>query len=193
MRTILRAALFGTTLLALAGCSFSLPGVQAAGAHTPNPREAALRFAQCMRQHGVPDFPDPNSSGQTTIKIEPGSGTPSDLDPSSSAFQSAQRACQKYMPSGGTNGKPDAQAQRKALRFAQCMRDHGITNFPDPKFDNGAIGFQGGGSEGPSGFDPNSPQFQAAQQACASILGLPKPDTNSSGSQGTGTTTSGSR
>lgn len=192
MRTLLRAVLLGTALLALGGCSFSLPGVHAAAPPSPNPREAALRFAQCMRQHGVPDFPDPGANGNIEIQTQPGNGASSGPDPGSSTFQAAQRACQKYAPGGKSNGgKPDAQMQRKALRFAQCMRDHGITDFPDPNFQDGGVGFHV--PEGSSTLDPNSPQFQAAQEACASIVGLPKPATNGGGPQGAGTTTSGSR
>ena len=188
---MLRTALVGTALLMLSGCSLPWPVARAAAAPSPNPREAALRFAQCMREHGVSDFPDPSSRGDITIQA-PGNGASPDLDPNSSTFAAAQQACQKYLPSGGANrGKPDAQAQQKALRFAQCMRDHGIKDFPDPNFQNGGAGFQIGGPGGSSNLDPNSPEFQAAQQACNSILGLPKGQTTG-GPKGSGGTTSGS-
>jgi hypothetical protein len=59
-------------------------------------RKAALANARCMRSHGVPDFPDPQfgANGEASIKITKGSG----LDPSSPAFQRAQKACAKSMP-----------------------------------------------------------------------------------------------
>jgi hypothetical protein len=52
-------------------------------------------------------------------------------------------------------------AQTQALKFAVCMRKHGLPNFPDPTFSHGNIGQKG--------FDPNSPQFQSAQKVCTSF------------------------
>jgi hypothetical protein len=49
---------------------------------------SALKYAVCMRSNGVPDFPDPN--GQGVIQINNATGV---LEPSSPAFQKAQRAC----------------------------------------------------------------------------------------------------
>lgn len=174
MLTALRATLVVVATLALAGCSMQWPGATPAAAKpSADPKHAALLFSQCMRDHGVPDFPDPTTSsdGGTSLVIN-GSGSGSDLDPNSTTFKDATAACQKYMPSGGANrGKPDPQMQQKALRYSKCMRDHGLTDFPDPKFDNGGANLQINGSPD---LDPNSPKFQAAQQACAPIMGLPK-------------------
>jgi hypothetical protein len=60
----------------------------------------ALKYSKCMRSHGIADFPDPNSSGGLEIKAGPGS----DLDPNSSLFQAADKACQKLMPAGKGGG-----------------------------------------------------------------------------------------
>jgi hypothetical protein len=183
MHTALRATLVVAAAIALAGCSLPWPATSAASNKSPtDPKQAALRFAQCMREHGVPDFPDPNTSNGG-IAVSGGSGSSSDLDPNSTAFKDASTACQKYLPSGGANrAKPDPQAQQKALRFSKCMRDHGITDFPDPKMDgNGGVMIQLNPDQGgASDLDPNSSQFQAAQQACASLLGLPKPGAGTS-------------
>jgi hypothetical protein len=60
-------------------------------------------------------------------------------------------------------------AVSKAYEFSACMRDHGVTNFPDPKVTtNGnqqqiAIRVVG----------PNTPGFKTAQKACAGILPTP--------------------
>lgn len=109
-------------------------------------------FAACMRSHGVGDFPDPDGSGHMMLS--------GDIQ-NNPNFQPAMQACQSQLPNGGTNagggGSNDA-----ALKFAQCMRAHGITQFPDPT--NGAVNV-------PPSIDRNSPQFQAAQQACRSNLG----------------------
>jgi hypothetical protein len=50
-----------------------------------------------------------------------------------------------------------------ALKFAGCMRAHGIPNFPDPT----GSGFE---FAPPPGFNPQSPQAQAAQQACRKYM-----------------------
>ena len=120
-------------------------------------------FASCMRTHGEPNFPDPNAQG--VLSIDSSSG----IDPSSPQFQSAQRACEKYLPNGGQPPSPAQQAkmQAQALKFSSCMRAHGLTKFPDPQFGNGNIRIRVGPG---SGIDPRSPQFQAAQKACASEL-----------------------
>jgi hypothetical protein len=59
-------------------------------------RKAALSNSRCMRSHGVPDFPDPQfgDNGEASIKLTKGSG----LNPSSPAFQRAQKACAKFLP-----------------------------------------------------------------------------------------------
>ena len=163
----LAVAVTGLLLLA-AGCAGSSngPGVARAGATpTSSPsstlprREAALAFSRCMRAHGIKDFPDPTSGGNIAIQGGPGS----DLGPNNLLFQSAQRACQSLMPA--PTAADQQQALSQALKFSQCMRAHGIKDFPDPKANNGAIGIQIRG--GPGGdLNPNNPLFQSAQKAC---------------------------
>jgi hypothetical protein len=126
----------------------------------------ALAYAQCMRSHGVPDFPDPNAQGGFSIRSGPGS----DLNPSSSQFQAADKVCQKLMPNGGqASPAQQARALAQALKFSQCMRAHGITGFPDPQRRNGGISISIKAGSG-SNLDPHNPQFQAAQQACQGLL-----------------------
>jgi hypothetical protein len=86
----------------------------------------ALKFSNCMRAHGVSNFPDPGAGGG--IKLVPGSG----LDPQSPSFQSAQRACSKYAPGPAAAPKMSASERRKAVKFAECMRANGEPDFPDP-------------------------------------------------------------
>ena len=69
--------------------------------------------------------------------------------------------------SAGQANSSHGPAKKDPLAFSRCMREHGITDFPDPS-SNGAITIQGGPS---GGFDPNSSQFQAAQRACQSLIG----------------------
>jgi hypothetical protein len=128
----------------------------------------ALKFAQCMRSHGVPDFPDPTvSGGKATIRLNGGPG--SGLDPNSPQFQSAQSACRHLLPNGGQpSPQQQAKARDAALHFAECMRAHGI-NVPDPQVstNNGGLAIRIPAGQGA---DPNSPQFQAAQSACQHFL-----------------------
>jgi hypothetical protein len=123
-----------------------------------------LAFSQCMRSHGVPSFPDPNSQGQISF------GSSNGINPQSPKFQSAQQACQKLLPNGG---KPtpaqQAQALAAGLKMSQCMRAHGITDFPDPSTKGGGISIKINGGPG-SDLNPQSPLFQSAQKACAKDL-----------------------
>jgi hypothetical protein len=150
--------------IALAGCGGSSPSSPTAGGAAGSSQGASstrlLKYAECMRSHGVPDFPDP-VNGQLTVP--PGR----DLNPSSPAFQSASQACQSLNPHGSLAPGQSAQVVRSALKFAQCMRSHGMPNFRDPQVSGDKIGMPI-----PQGIDPNSPQFQAAQHACLSQSGL---------------------
>ena len=107
------------------------------------------------------------------------------------AFEAAQTACARYRPRPIPASPAEQAAHREAaLKFARCMRSHGV-NVPDPIFkgEGGGIQIQGG----PGGLNPNSPTFQAAQNACQGLLGkdLPKgggPTTSSSHGGGSGAT-----
>ena len=131
--------------------------------------QAMLAYSRCMRAHGMTNFPDPvNDNGQIGLRVSGGPGK--DLDPNSATFQTAQEACQSLMPAKETRngGVVSDQQRQQALQFSQCMRDHGVTDFPDPQFTGGGVTI-GGNGEG-AGLDPNSPTSQAAQQACQSLM-----------------------
>jgi hypothetical protein len=124
------------------------------------PTEAQLlKYAECIRAHGLRDFPDPvpAAGGGFAFRVEPG------LDPRSPSpqFQAAEKACQKDVPPGLANLTP-AQMMANALKYTECMRSHGEPDFPDP---NG----QGMIKIIPTGImDPSSPQFQRAEMDCQS-------------------------
>jgi hypothetical protein len=147
-RSLVPAAAAGMALLA-AACSGGSSPPSAAG---PPDVQKALAYATCMRAHGAPGWPDPNTQGQFT-KTAGGSA----------AFRapaSAYQACAHLLPDHGQIPPPvQHQVTLLALKFAGCMRIHGIPNFPDPV---------GNGFEfaRPAGFNPQSPQAQAAEQAC---------------------------
>jgi hypothetical protein len=134
-----------------------------------------LAYSHCMQTHGVPDFPDPNANGSLQISGGPGS----DLNPNSAQFKKAQSECQKLMPVA--TPAQQAQALASGLKLAECMRAHGITDFPDPN-SKGQMQIKiSPGSE----LNPNNPQFQAAQKACGGHLpAAPKGGKESTGSGG---------
>jgi hypothetical protein len=116
-----------------------------------------LRYAQCMRAHGVPGFPDPSQGGATEL---------SKSTVNSPQFQSASQACQSLVPGGAPQGggSPSPQMQSRFLSFARCMRAHGVPDFPDPTFSGSGVSVPL-----PNGAS-NSPQFHSATQACRSLL-----------------------
>ena len=85
-------------------------------------REKAVKFAECVRAHGVPHFPDPDASGNFNFGV----------DVSAATFTAAVNACKALQPPGSLSGKRSPLQQSAALRFAQCVRAHGVPDFPDP-------------------------------------------------------------
>ena len=107
------------SILLLAACGGS------SNPKTHNHENVFIAFSKCMRAHGVTNFPDPSGHG---INIG-GTG----INPRSPAFQAAQKVCFKLLPGGGPESHPaTAQEVRQADQTAQCMREHGITGYPDP-------------------------------------------------------------
>jgi hypothetical protein len=124
--------LVALAVLALLGaaCSNSSGDSGSSGSATNNNgRTQAVKFSECMRANGVSGFPDPDASGQLTIDAVANN---SSVDPNSATFRQALSACKALEPSGFTGQKRSAQQQVNALRFAQCVRDHGVKDFPDP-------------------------------------------------------------
>jgi hypothetical protein len=118
-------------MVALIGaCGSSTPAETGSGGNNSaaNARQA-VRFAKCMRSNGVSDFPDPGASGKVTID---GIANGSSLDVSTPAFKQAMSACKDLEPAGFTGSKRSTQEQQAALKFAKCMRENGVPDFPDP-------------------------------------------------------------
>ena len=121
------AALALVALIA-AGCGGSSSGGD--GNTTAANQEKAVKFAECMRENGISRFPDPDATGNLTID---GVLNGSSLDPNSSEWQQAIDACKGLEPPGFTGGgERSADQQDAALKFAQCIRENGVTDFPDP-------------------------------------------------------------
>ena len=145
--------------------SHNSPSASSSGSH-PSPaqaREAAVRFAGCMRSQGVSSFPDstaPDGGPKWNFDDLPG------VNSSSPSFQAAYSACRHLLPGGGPNAALQAQRQRQQraglLAFAQCMRRHGITRFPDPN-SQGELTPQMATA---AGIDFHAPRVAAGARAC---------------------------
>ncbi len=164
IRPLLVAALI-TPALGLAACGGDDPSAN--GSTASQRRDAELQFARCMREHGL-NVPDPQP-GQRGMRLSVPKGTSRDK------VDAAQKACQKYLDKVKPPPMSDADKKKfrdAALANAQCMREHGLPNFPDPTFgpDGGAqIRLKRG-----TDLDPDSAKFQDAMKACEKLL--PDPD-----------------
>jgi hypothetical protein len=133
-------ALVGLIVLITAGCGSDAPsetgtaaagssgtaGSTASGGNTnATDQDEGVRFAECIRGHGVPHFPDPNAKGEFVFGI----------DVSPAVWRKAVDACKDLEPPGALSGKRSPKQQSAALRFAQCVRENGVEDFPDPAND----------------------------------------------------------
>ena len=154
------ASLRGTTTTVASSGSFGR------GSSGESSQSEQLQFAHCMRSHGVTDFPDPSPTGGQLQDI-----AHSGVNPRSPTYRAALRACEKYTPAGNMTPAQTAADNAKGVLFSQCMRSHGVPNFPDP-----VIGPTGGQAInlGPEHIDPNSSIVEAANRACQKIIPLGK-------------------
>jgi len=122
----------------------------------------ALAYANCVRHHGVPLWPDPDSQG----RFEKSELTPRKLGVSRLTAGIAAHACRSLLPT--YSATQQAQVVTQALRFSRCMRAHGATGFPDPQ-SNGAIRI-------PHAME-SAPAYLAALHFCIHRYGVPPPPT----------------
>jgi hypothetical protein len=119
----------GSSTAAAAGTSSSRSNSTAGHTNTAShrsavtPREKAVKFSECMRANGVSDFPDPNASGEF-----PSYG----VSVSPSVWRKAVAACKALQPPGTLSAKLSPAQESAALKFAQCVRENGVADFPDP-------------------------------------------------------------
>lgn len=153
-RRFVTAAAAAATLAALtllvAACGSSSSDEAAPAAE----REQALEFAQCMRDNGVPDFPDPDVNGRLR-----GPGHEAGGDPK---FRAAQEACRDLAPGGEHEKLGDPAFVKQMREFSQCMRANGVPDFPDPDPDGR---LRGAGHE-----QRGDPKFRAAMDTCRQKL-----------------------
>lgn len=118
-------------LAAAAGCGGDDDASTAStAAATSAVQDRAVAFATCMRENGVDEFPDPDASGELTID---GVLNGSSIDPGSRTWTRAVEACRDLQPPGFTGDDEVTDEERDTrLAFAECMRENGVRDFPDP-------------------------------------------------------------
>jgi hypothetical protein len=173
---------------------------------------AMVDWTACMREAGV-DLPDVQADGNGNVRIGAVGGAPDGAEdegdetgdepaadmPSKEDFDAAVKECGDPPRLGGELSEEDRkEMQDQALAFAECMRDEGIDDFPDPDFSKMGPGAgpnvriderdagdadEEGDTKGPFGdIDVSSPEFQAAQATCsAKNPGGPQFRTNGKG------------
>jgi hypothetical protein len=125
------AALALVALISLisAGCGSNAPSETgtasssgSGGDKNATDQDKAVKFAECIREHGVSDFPDPNAKGEFVYGVSV----------SPAVWKKAVDACKDLQPPGTLSAKRGPEQQKESLKFAQCMRENGVKDFPDP-------------------------------------------------------------
>ena len=165
-------ALAAAVALALAGCAASQPPPTVPSLHhrpaAAQSQADALHLAgQCMRQHGIPGFPDPavNAGGAVTFSKDQLITAPRAVV--AQALAACRGALDRAGVQGGNRhgmgGAPTSHQLHQLLAFARCMRVHGLPGLADPNPATGQIAL-------PAGVSKDSPVVQRANQACRALL-----------------------
>jgi hypothetical protein len=109
-----------------------------------------------MRQHGV-NTPDPQITADGIVH-QP-------LIPTSTKARAAEQACRQHLPNGGQPTALTTQQRQRALAFARCVRQHGISDLPDPQFPGNRVV-----QDGPPSMEDDDPRLTAARSACEQFL-----------------------
>jgi hypothetical protein len=119
--------------------------------------EQALAFAQCMRDHGIPNYPDPQQQGG---RVQLNSG----LNQNTPVAEKAMAGCRELMPQGLGAGPGGSLDGARVSAWVKCLRQNGVPAFPDPdiQLTNMKV------DVATAGIDPRSTQFQKAIKACQS-------------------------
>jgi hypothetical protein len=149
------ATLIALTSLAV-GCGSNGPGIAGSG----STKAQLVAYARCMRSHGVSDFPDPTTVPGGGFAFQMNAGRGSDLNHNDPTFTAANQACRALEPGGQRSMPPPSANIAAELRWARCLRSHGVPSFPDPNSQ---------GAFDSSKFDDGSPAFQSASTACKSV------------------------
>jgi hypothetical protein len=166
------AAIIAAAAVALLAAACSSPSSagsagssNAGGSSAGSGGPSLLAFAQCMRSKGLTNFPDPSSNSKFPSAQQ--------LGVSGSQYQAAQNACQNLLPAGPGRQFSAAEVQQLLVgmrAFSQCMRSHGVANWPDPSTDSQGQPQFDITSAGITSSDRRSPQVQTAMSTCQHLL-----------------------
>ena len=110
-------------------------------------------LAQCLRDNGVPEFPDPIVRDGNVVMPQ---NQPAD------AVDNAMKECQDILdeiPQQGGGNSSSARDVPQLRKFAQCLRDNGVPDWPDPKTDGSFPVLN-------TPLDTKTPELQKARTAC---------------------------
>lgn len=164
MRAIIRRIVgYGRLAATLAAALSSVMlSFHTAAQRAPDPDrfEQMVDYAQCIRENGYPNFPDPSPGGGFQFRIERGSA---------GNFEAAQQACRDKLPSGLMQGmqNPSPEQMDALVEFANCMRDNGVADFPDPSPEGSFV------LTGRPNMGLGTPQVRRAMETCRESNSLP--------------------
>ena len=163
-RALIIGAVLAGTALSASACGGS-PATSSAGPPSlATLTDQALAYAKCMRAHGILNFPDPTVQDNAHAK---GVGfSLNGINPNSPEVKGAAKTCQRQTGFGHITAAQLQAGMTAMLKFAECMRSHGIAGFPDPFENSHQIGINLEGT----GIDQNSPRFKAAQKSCQPFM-----------------------
>jgi hypothetical protein len=159
-------------------------GGDSGGGEDSAAEDATLEYAQCMRDHGIEDFPDPEIGENGEMQLSTPEG--GDLE----EFEAADDECKPILDEAQSQGSrlsPEEQAERQdqALAMAQCMRENGW-DMPDPEVEEGGgIAVQNPPNIGGPG-DTRFEQFEADIADCNEEASIPAPEGGGELNQETG-------
>ncbi|WCB93379.1 hypothetical protein DSM104299_02092 [Baekduia alba] len=159
-------ALVALTSLTSAGCGSNAPSTTGTagstgtgGSTSATDQDKAVKFAECIRNHGVGDFPDPDAKGEFRYGVSV----------SPAVWRKAVDACKDLQPPGALSSKRSPKEQTASLRFAECIRENGVEDFPDPANGDPLVDT----TKIPSSNRPGGMTvLNAAMKKCGSQLGL---------------------
>ncbi len=128
---------------------------------SPKALSARIQLARCFRSHGI-NLPDPTSTGQLTA-----AGVRALQNLPRTEIRSVFKDCHAYAAQAFAPPKltpaQGAQLHQQLVKFAQCIRSHGL-KIGNPTSNDRRL------AEAFPGVDPSSPAFQSAYSACRSLI-----------------------
>ena len=144
----LPSALALVLALSLSGCgSGNDTGKTGAAASKSSVDDQGVKFAECLREHGLDvEDPEPGKGLRITGKLPKGE------------VDEAMEACRKYDPMQNGQASADPDAEDRVRKMAQCMRENGVEEFPDPEPGSAGLKIDQKVAE--------DPDFEKAQKTC---------------------------